>query len=215
MKLAQILVVCSVALAPAALAQKWEVGGGAGGGFYTSQDVKHEDGTSASAKIATGVAAGAWFGTNTNDVWGGEFRYTYQRGDLKLSQSGTEAGFAADTHAIYYDFLVHTTPRGSKVRPYFAFGGGVKIYRGLGTEQLVQPLSHYALLTRTNELQGMASVGFGVKVKVSSRWNLRFDVHDFMTPFPKQVIAPNAGANVGGWLHQIVPSFGLSYTSPN
>lgn len=215
MKLAQLLVVCSLALAPAALAQKWEVGGGAGGGFYTSQDVKHDDGTSASAKIETGVTAGAWLGMNSNGHFGGELRYAYQRGDLSLERAGIHATFSGDSHAIFYDFLWHTAPQGADVRPYFAFGGGVKIYRGVGTEALTQPLSRYALLTKTNEYQGLASVGVGVKMKIGDRWQLRLDVHDYMTPFPKEVIAPNAGAHVDGWLHQIVPTFGLSYTSSN
>ncbi len=215
MKLAQILVVCSVALAPAALAQKWEVGGGAGGGFYTSQDVKHDDGTSASAKIETGVAAGAWVGNNTSDHFGGELRYDYQRGNLMLNRAGEQATFSGDSHAIHYDFLWHTAPQGAKVRPYIAFGGGIKVYRGLGKEALVQPLSRYALLTKTTEVQGMGSVGVGVKMKIADRWQLRLDVHDYITPFPKQVIAPNIGAHVGGVLHQIVPTFGLTYTSSN
>jgi len=213
MKLAQILAVCAAAsLAPAALAQKWEFGGGVGGGFYTSRDVKHDDGTSASAKIETGVAGGAWLGSNSGDHFGGELRYAYQRGDLSLERNDASAKFSGDSHAIHYDFLWHFAPQTASARPYFAFGGGVKIYRGLGEEALVQPLSRYALLTKTTEYKGMASVGVGVKLKVGERWHVRLDVHDYMTPFPKEVIAPNAGARVGGWLHQFVPMFGLSYT---
>ena len=41
MKLVRLFVVCSAAaMLPAAMAQKWEFGVGAGGGFYSSQDVK-------------------------------------------------------------------------------------------------------------------------------------------------------------------------------
>jgi opacity protein-like surface antigen len=214
MKLAHVLIVCSVAvLPPAALAQKWELGAGAGAGFHTSQDVKHEDGTSVSAKISPGVAGGAWLGNNTSDRWGGELRYAYQRGDLKLDGAGTSTSFSADTHNIHYDFLWHGAAQNANTRPYLAFGGGVKIFRGAGTEGLTQPLSRYALLTRTQEFKGMASVGVGVKIKVGDRWHIRLDVHDYMTPFPKEVIAPNSGARVGGWLHQIVPMFGITYTS--
>ena len=39
----------------------------------------------------------------------------------------------------------------------------------------------------------------------------RVEVHDFLTPFPKQVIAPNQGAKVGGWLQDFVPMVGISY----
>jgi hypothetical protein len=40
-------------------------------------------------------------------------------------------------------------------------------------------------------------------------------VHDYLTPFPKEVITPNPPSKVSGWIHDIVPMFGLSYTSAN
>src|ERR1700679_3810525 len=54
MKLARMLVVCAAVL-PAAWGQKWEVGGGVGGGFYTSDNITSPD-ASASAEIQTGRA---------------------------------------------------------------------------------------------------------------------------------------------------------------
>jgi hypothetical protein len=36
-------------------------------------------------------------------------------------------------------------------------------------------------------------------------------VHDFLTPFPKQVITPAANAKVGGWLQDFVPMAGLGF----
>jgi hypothetical protein len=32
-----------------------------------------------------------------------------------------------------------------------------------------------------------------------------------LTPFPKQVITPNVGADVGGWLNDIVPMVSVSF----
>jgi hypothetical protein len=216
MRFARMLAVCSaVVIAPAAVAQKWELGAGAGGGFYTSQDVEHPDGTSAKAKIETNVAVSGWLAHNNHPRWGGEIRYSYQRGDLKLEQGSTEAKFGGEAHAIHYDFLWHAADRGSAVRPYVAFGGGIKIYRGTGEPVLVAPLERYALLSPTQELQGMVSVGAGIKMKLSPRWQLRVDVHDYLTPFPKEVITPNPPSKVSGWIHDIVPMFGLSYTSAN
>src|SRR6266581_5982790 len=101
MKLVRILVV-SMALGSAAMAQRWEFGGGAGGGFYTSQDVSGSAG-SAAAKIQSNVAAGAWLDNNGRGRWGGEARYDYQRGALQLSSGGTQAAFGAETHALHYD----------------------------------------------------------------------------------------------------------------
>jgi len=206
-----MLVVCAAAaVLPAAQAQKWEFGGGAGGGFYTSQDVT-VSGSSASATIQTNVAGSAWLANSIGPRWGGEIRYDYQLGDLALSQGGTKATFGADTQAIHYDFLWHTAPPSAKVRPFLAAGAGVKIYRGTGTEVVYQPLQNYALLTKAQDLTALVSVGAGVKWQLTPKVLLRLEVHDYMTTFPKQVITPNTGAKVGNWIQDIVPMVGLSY----
>jgi len=211
MKLVRWFVVCSaVAMLPAAMAQRWEVGGGAGGGFYTSKDVTLGS-TSASAKLKTNVAVSAWVGQNINDRWGGELRYSYQLGDAQLKQNSTEAVFGAETHSINYNFLWHATPSESTVRPFVSGGGGIKFFRGTGTETVTQPLSQYALLTKANDLTGLVSVGGGVKVKLGAHAWLRLDVHDYMSPFPKQMITPNAGASVSGCMHDIVPMVAVSF----
>jgi hypothetical protein len=189
------------------------VGAGVGGGFYTSQDVTHTDGTSAIAKIETNVALSGWLAHNNHPRWGGELRYSYQRGDYSLERGGEKATFDGDTHAVHYDFLWHGADRDASVRPYLAFGGGIKVYRGTGSPVEVRPLERYALLSPTQEIKGMVSAGAGMKVKLSDRWQMRLDVHSYMTPFPKEVITPNPPSSVGGWIFDIVPMFGLSYTS--
>src|ERR1700732_3233605 len=117
MKTFRLLICGAIAIAPALMAQKFEFGGGVGGGFYTSQDVTGTLG-SAAAKIQTNLAGSAWFANNSSGRWGGELRYDYQRGDLQLSQSGTQATFAGMSHAIHYDVLWHLTPNGSRIRPF-------------------------------------------------------------------------------------------------
>jgi outer membrane protein W len=212
MKSAHMLVVClAVSAAPSALAQKWEFGLGAGAGFNTSKDATRPT-EKANAKIKTGLAAGAWLSNNTSARWGGEIRYAYQSGQLQLKQGSTQATFAAESHAMHYDFQWHASDADSASRPYIAFGGGVKMHRGTGTEQLTQPLSRFALLTKTQEVQGMASIGVGIKTKIGEHWQLRVDVHDYITPFPKEVITPNLGTSLGGMLHNIVPMVGISWT---
>jgi hypothetical protein len=212
MKLTRMLVVCAVVAAPAAIAQKWEVGGGVGGGFYTSQDVSAPGGGSASAKIQNNVAGGIWLANNSSGRWGGEARYDFQRGALQLSSAGTEATFGAETHTLHYDVIWHGAPSGSKVRPFIAIGGGVKVYRGTGAEVVYQPLSNYALLTRARDMTGVISVGAGFKVQMGPHVQLRFDFHDYLTPFPKHVIVPNQGSSAGGWIQDFVPIVGLSFT---
>jgi len=212
MKLTRTLVVCAALGSLPAMAQKWEFGAGAGGGFYTASDITSAAGT-AKAKIGTNLAASAWVGNNKAGKWGGEFRYDYQRGPLQLKQGSTEASFGAESHAIHYDFLYHFAESEAPVRPFVAVGGGLKAYRGTGEEALFQPLSKIALLTKAQDLTAMVSVGAGFKMQLSRRTQLRIDVHDYMTPFPKQVITPAVGATGGSWIHDIVPMVGISFTN--
>ncbi len=212
MKTARMLAVCLAALVPAAMAQRWEVGGGAGGGFYTSQDVSL-GGSSVSSKIDSNVAGSVWVGNNGVNHWGGEIRGDYQLGDLALNGNGQSASFAARSYAAHYDVLWHFTPYGAKVRPYVAVGAGIKVYQGTGAPVAYQPLSQFALLTKAQDLTPLISVGAGFKMQLSSHMQLRFEIHDYATTFPKQLITPNSGAKVGGWLMDFVPSVGISYTS--
>ena len=215
MKTTSMLVACfAMAAAPLAMAQKWEFGGGVGGGFYTSPSVTGPSGT-ASANLATGVAGSAWLDNNSNSHWGGELRYDYQMGALQLNGAGTSASFAAMTHAFHYDILWYATPNGSRVRPFVSVGAGVKMFDGTGAEVAYQPLSNVALLTKAQDLTPLASAGAGVKVQISPRVQMRFELHDYLTPFPKQVITPNFGEKVSGWgwMQDFVPMVGISYTS--
>ena len=197
-----------IIFAPVVAAQKWEFGGAAGGGFYTSQDLTSPAGTG-SAKIATGIAASAWLANNSSRLWGGELRYDYQMGDLELSSRSTKATFGAQSHGLHYDFVLHTTGSEARVRPFVAFGGGIKVYQGTGTEVVSQPLNELGLLTKGTDTRPMASVGAGVKIN-ARHLGFRVEVHDFLTPFPNKVIAPAQNASIGGWLHDLVVSFGLS-----
>ena len=205
-----MLVVCaSVAALPAAQGQNWEIGGAAGGGFYTSQDISSPAGT-ASAKIQPGVAASAWLGGNGRGRLGGELRYDYEMGDLHLSQGSATASFTGHSQGIHYDFLWRFRPSESHIQPFVAAGAGIKIYTGTGTQVVYQPLSNIALLTQAQDLVGMASAGAGIKIKLTPHVNLRVDLHDYITPFPKQAITPVTGKSPG-WFQDFVPMAGLAY----
>jgi len=203
------LLALAIVATPAALAQKWEFGGGAGGGFYTSQDISAPAGN-AVAKFSSNIAAAAWIGNNNGTLFGGELRYDWQKGDAELKSGGTKANFSAVTHSLHYDFLLHFAPRDSAVRPFVAAGGGFKLYQGTGEEVVFQPLNRIGLLTKTTEIKPLVSLGAGIKFKISPGLGLRAEIHDFLSPFPDQVIAPAAGAKVGGWVHDFVVTFGLS-----
>src|ERR1700674_64978 len=89
-------------LAPAAFAQRWEVGAAGGGSFYTAQTVKNAI-ANADASLANGFALSAWLANNNNNVIGGELRYDYEHSNLKLSSNGTNVNFGAQTNALHYD----------------------------------------------------------------------------------------------------------------
>lgn len=196
----------------ALLAQKWEIGAAGGGSFYTSQTFTGSV-SSADASFTTALAASVWLGNDSGRYLGGEIRYDYEASNPKLSSGGEKETLSGQTHAVHYDLLFHFAPRTSRVRPFVAAGAGVKLYRGTGQELAYQgPLENVGLLTQTQQIEPVVSVGAGIKFAISPAVQLRIEVHDFMTPFPTKVIAPAAGTKAGGWLQDIVPMFGLSYT---
>jgi hypothetical protein len=190
---------------------KWEIGVLGGGGFYNSASVSSPAG-SGSAGINKGLAVGAYVGNNMYKLLGGELRYEFLPGDLKVSSGGTQATFTGQAQAIHYDFLVHLTPAGSRIRPFVSAGAGVKLYQGTAKATATQPLSGLALLTNTHQIAGLGVFGGGVKAQISSHFVLRLEVQDFLTPFPRQVIAPAPGAKINGLLNQIVFLAGIGIT---
>jgi hypothetical protein len=134
----------------------------------------------------------------------------YRDNDLRLSSGGQTVTFEGRSHILHYDALLTGGSSQSRVRPYVAFGGGIKVYQGTGTEQEFQPLGQFAALTKTHEWVPVVSVGAGVRFRIMSHAFLRFDVRDYLTPFPTEVVAPAQGASVKGWLHDITPMVGIS-----
>lgn len=210
-----LLSMMSLALAvvtPAAFAQKWEVGFGAGGSFLTSDTITSPQGN-ASATRQPGLAVSAWLdNTIGSGLFGGELRYDHENGDLKLSSGGTSTTFGSQSNAIHYDFLLHFASSEAAVRPFIAAGGGVKWYSGTGTEQVDQPLSNIAVFSDVRDMRALVSVGAGVKFNIAKSTLLRLEVHDYLTPFPSTLIAPVSGASVSGWVQDFVASAGLSFS---
>src|SRR5271167_1390018 len=93
-----VMFLAPLAFAPAALAQRWEVGVGGGGSFYTSQTFQNPLGN-ANVGLSNGFAVSAWLDNNTGNIFGGEFRYDYEQPDLQVSSGGTTAKFGAHTNA--------------------------------------------------------------------------------------------------------------------
>jgi hypothetical protein len=197
------------AAAAASYAQQWEFGGLGGGSFLNHVGVTAPAG-SATAGFSNGAAFGGFVGYNSYKHIGGEIHYSYLPTSLKLSANGSEATFSGNSHAIHYDIVFRTTKKESKAQGYVAVGGGVKIFRGTGTEHASQNLSNYGYLTKTQEFKPMGTVAVGVKVKLAPRVFLRTEIRDYITPFPTQVITPPAGVKYGSILNDLVPMAGIS-----
>jgi hypothetical protein len=191
-------------------AQQWEVGGVGGGGFLSNVAVGGPVG-SATAGFQTGAAFGAFFGNNLYGHIGGELRYAYLQNNLQLSSGGSSVSFAGVAHVLHYDLILRTTPRNSRVQFFAAIGGGMKLFRGTGTEAAYQPLSQFGYFTKTQVLKPMASVGGGIKYFITRKIFLRTEFRDYITAFPKELITPAPGAKFGSILHDFVPMVGLSY----
>jgi len=200
-----------LAAAAAATAQQWEIGGVAGGSFLPGVTASGPAG-SATAGFKTGFTGGVFVGQNLYRHLSGEIRYNFMQSDLQLKSGGTTATFNGNTHAVYYELRMHTTSsRESRAELYAAVGGGMKIFRGTGTESAYQPLSQFAYLTKTQSVKPMLSFGGGAKFRLSQHMSLRTEVRDFFTPFPQAVITPAPGVKVGRFLHDFVPMVGISY----
>ena len=197
-------------LTPVIAQERWDLGFGAGYGFYKNVKATNATGE-ASVGFKPGIAFGAFAGNEINRWLAGEVHYTYRENDARVSAGSAQARFDAESHVLNYDFIFHLAPRQAAVRPFLAAGAGVKIYRGTGQEAAFQPLNNFVALTRTAQVAPLVSFGAGVKMELNKLLTLRIEARDYASTLPDQVIAPVPGARVRGWLHDIVPMIGLSF----
>jgi hypothetical protein len=199
------------AAAAGCFAQQWEFGAEGGGSIPTTVPVTAPGGT-ANAGLQPGAAFGAYFGQNLYTHVSGEIHYAYIMSGLCVKSGGAEATFSGQSHVVYYGVVLHTGGRQARTQAFVSMGGGMRIFRGTGTEAAYQPLSQYAYLTKTQELKPMGAVGVGVKVALSARLFFRAEVCDYITPFPTKVVTPAINATFGGnILHSFTPMVGLSF----
>ncbi len=207
--LIRVTLAVGVAAVTACSAQEWEIGGSAGYGMTLNRDVTR-DNLSGKAGFRPGFAASFVGGTHLKNRLSGEIRYLYRDSDLKLSSGGTDVRFAGESHSVHYDMLVNLGGKTGGFRAFVVGGGGVKVYRGTGQERSTQPLSDLVALTKTREVKPLISIGAGVSQAIGGPLRLRIEVRDYITPFPKQVVAPHPAAKLTGWLHDFIPMVGLS-----
>jgi hypothetical protein len=210
MRTIQLSVLLLAAAGTTCFAQKWEFGGGAGAGFLPGVPVTGSVGT-ATAGFQTGISAGAFVGQNLYNHLSGELHYGFQQSDLRLQSGGTEATFSGVSHVVHYDLVYHTNRKGSRSQYFASAGGGLKIYRGTGTEAAYQPLSQFGYFTKTQALKPMATVAAGVRYALTPKVFVRTEIRDYITMFPKEIITPAPGTKYGTLLHDLVPMITFSY----
>jgi hypothetical protein len=186
----------------AAFAQNWEAGF-SGGYALSRQNTVTSGAASAKAGVDDGWAAGAYVANDMYRFIGGEIRYTFQKENLVYNAGGAKTTLHAVSHAVHYDVLLHLAPKDSPVRPFLAFGAGVKDYRSSGT-RVIPPGTALVIPTAGSEVQPLLSGGVGVKFKLSSHAMFRLDLRDYATPFPRDLLVPVSGVNAGGWIHNFV-----------
>jgi hypothetical protein len=131
--------------------------------------------------------------TNTDGRLGHEFGYAYNRTQLVFDASGERQGMAI--HQGMYNFLTYATREGTRIRP-FATGG-------VHFSNFVQP--------GASATQGGGSTKFGInyggglKIRVSPKYLIRFDVRQYATPKPFPLF------NRTGWIQQMEYSAGFSF----
>lgn len=210
MRTIQLSVLLLAAAGTTCFAQQWEFGGGAGAGFVPGVGVTSSVGN-ATAGFQPGVSAGAFVGQNLYNHISGELHYAFLQSNLRLQGAGTEATFSGQAHVVHYDVVYHTNRKESRTQYYAAVGGGLKIFRGTGTEQAYQPLSQFGYFTKTQALKPMGTVAVGVRYALRPKVFLRTEIRDYITAFPTEIITPAPGAKYGSLLHDLVPMLTLSY----
>jgi hypothetical protein len=198
-------------IAAAAFGQSREFGILGGYGLSPALTLTAPAGT-AQTGFRNGGVFGVYIGENPYKYLGGEIRYLYRFSNMKLSSGGTDTHFDARTHMVHMDLLVHVRPPEARVRPFIAFGAGVKLIQGTGIESSFQPLHQFAALTRTLQVLPTGDAGAGVKVNLRGHLTIRLEARDYISQRPEKVIAAAPGAALGGMLHDILVLGALAYT---
>ena len=151
-------------------------------------------GTPNDVSLADGFHFGFRGGFNSGDHLGYETGYMYNRTKLQFNNPpGVTPSEGMAYHQVMFNALWYFTPADSRIRP-FATGG-------LGFTNYAAPGTSAAYGGGTTKLG--VNYGGGVKIRVASRYGLRFDLRQATTPKPFGL--PLAS----GWLRETEISAGF------
>jgi opacity protein-like surface antigen len=124
--------------------------------------------------LADGFHFGFRGGFNSGDHLGYEVGYMYNRTKLQFNNPPGTPGEGMAYHQVMFNGLYYFTNQDARVRPFGTAGVGFTNY--------AQPGSSAAYGGGTTKLG--VNYGGGVKIKLTQRFGLRFDVRQATTPKP-------------------------------
>jgi len=190
----------------------WEIGGAGGYALGKDNSVVSSTGQTGDAGLQRGFLASAVAVDHMFEHLSGEFRYVYRKGNPFVKTCCDAARMTGEAHSVGYDLLLQINGKEERIRPYIAFGGGVKVFRGTGGETDYQPLQNLVVLSKTQQTEPMFSIGGGVSIRLAPYAVFRVDFRDQVTPFPKKVIFPAPGSELTGFFHDFLPMAGVSWS---
>jgi hypothetical protein len=196
--------------AGACLAQNWTIGGGLGYGAYRNGTISSSGGSADAGIRNSAVVTGA-VTEDLFDHFSGEFRYLYHGGATFLSSGAATGEVKAQSHAVFYDALIHFKPRTARIRPFVAAGVGARYYDTTGNVPSPQPLPRIASLTGQSQWKPLFDLGAGVKVRIAEHVVVSGDFHDSITAFPDRLFSLANGVARLGVLHLFAPMFSVGY----
>jgi opacity protein-like surface antigen len=166
-----VAVLCTCATVASAQVGEFSIGGGVSSFGDGGLGTLDSSASSGEATMDGGFRLALRFNLNPYRFFGHEFGYAYNRASVSLPGQGE---ISVPAHQVFYSFLVHATPEGSRVRPFVAGGGhftsffppGASVYYG---NQITKFGFNY---------------GAGIKIRATEVWGLRFDVRQYNTGQP-------------------------------
>jgi len=194
--------VVGLALCLPASAQDAEIGITGGYSSFRDGHLASSGGGAVSTtyEYTSGIRIGARMSFDFRRYFAHELSYAFQSAKFKETVDDQEfliltvRETKSQIHNYTYNFVVHATPRDSRVRPFVTGGVGATAYFPPGYSSF--------------QTQGQTKVGYnygaGVKFLLTDKYGIRFDVRDHVNgkPFFR---------NIDGSLHLIETSMTVSY----